>query len=346
MGNSLWNKLNNKNKQRKSNYEISKKTNIPEDKVKEIMDGDRELPTDRVDEFVGAIQENTSLEKKVNVETAKRWLDETDLKALRLSFNYASQTELSEAIGFDTSVICRLENKKLDHVSDNTLLKYYDFFQDKLNVKLTRGKRRTHKLKPNKKDKESLSDIKFEDAYKWYLDFDFKEYLTKKKLSYRKFGIKLGYSAGSTGLISNLVNHKLDESSYGKTAIVKAYAFINKLNKAQIETKKVEDSKTIKEDRKEAEKPNKDTLDDVLDIAEELKNKTEEVKMRLDEVLPSDKHIDSRCICQEPLHSSLPRVTIKIPVSEYTYLTSCKAELEKAKKQLSRYEKLIDMIER
>ena len=153
MRNTLWSKLNNRNQSRKSNYEISKKTNIPEEKVKEIMNGERDLPTERVDDFVNAIKEDNKVEKEISVATAKKWIEETDLRAARIDFNYTTQGELAKELGVHSSVICRLENKILTHVSDGLLIKYYDFLHNELNRKVRKSKKtKSKRIKPTEID--------------------------------------------------------------------------------------------------------------------------------------------------------------------------------------------------
>ena len=361
MGNSLWNKLNNKNKSKKSNYEISKKTNIPEDKVKEIMNGERTIPTDRVDDFVGAIQENNTLERSVNAETAKRWIMETDLKELRKKFNYSSQVELAKELGLDTSTVCRLENKKFSHTSDSTLIKYYDFFQDELNIKVKRdgGKKRT-RFKPKRKDKEVLGGINAEEAMAWYKSFDLKEYLRVNGLSYKEFSLLLGYSARSTSLISNLVNRKVEETPTGCTVILKAYAYVNGLMKPQettIEEETSENEELVEEITNEAQEPNNDTMKKDSDTSMSLKDS--DISMSLSDYIatPSIEEIpiSTPKYIEEPVenkhNTSTKDYDSLVSYVEYAEtleqeLAKTKEELERYKLQVARYEKLIDMIER
>lgn len=368
MGNSLWNKLNNKNKNKKSNYEISKKTNIPEDKVKEIMNGERAIPTDRVDDFVGAIQENNSLERSVNVETAKRWIMETDLKSLRKKFNYSSQSDLAKELGLDTSTICRLENKKFSHTSDSTLIKYYDFFQDELNIKIDRGeKSKTRRVKPHKKDQQVLNSIDKEIAINWYKEFDLKEYLREKGMSYKDFGLLLGYSARSTSLISNLVNRKVEETPTGSTVILKAYAYINGLMEPQetdVEEETNENEELVEEDTNVAQESKEDTINESLEDTSEDKSISIE---KIASIVPTSR------VEVEPVYNNIfvekpsfidetatrpsygtcsCKTESRVPIDSEEYmalvreLDKTRAELEQYKNQVARYEKLIDMIGR
>lgn len=346
MGNTLWNKLNSRNKNKKSNYEISKKTNIPEEKVEEIMKGERQVPSDRVDSFVSAIQENNNLERTINSATAKKWIEETDLKALRREFNYQSQVELAKELNIDTSVICRLENKKIDHVSDNFLIKFYDFYHDELNKKVNKKtKKKNNQIKIREKDLD-LKGISFEDAIKWYETFDLKGYLNENGMSYKNFAIKLGYSPSSTSMVSNLVNHTVDITTTGRFIVVKAYAYVNGLLKDQnnaVEPQKEENDKLVEETINEApevkETPN---LEDVEDYFLQVGNIPRQTyPYTISTATVDNGHIDisHRVVDEE-------KITIYKHVWDDTQkeLEEKNKKIEELKLQVSRYEKLIDMI--
>lgn len=370
MGNTLWNKLNNRNKNRKSNYEISKKTNIPEEKVEEIMNGERQVPSDRVDSFVSAIQENNNLERSINSATAKKWIEETDLKALRREFNYQSQVELAKELNIDTSVICRLENKKIDHVSDNFLIKFYDFYHDELNKKVKRKtKKKNNQIKIREKDLD-LKGISFEDAIKWYKDFDLKGYLNEKGYSYKDFALRLGYSPSSTSMVSNLVNHTVDITTTGRFIVVKAYAFVNGLLKPKsgtvivhkkdpnlesgyvmsveaqniaVEPQKEENDITVEETTNEApevkETPNLEDVEDYFLQVGNIPRQTYPYTISTATLDNGHLDISHRVVDEE-------KITIYKHVWDDTQkeLEEKNKKIEELKLQVSRYEKLIDMI--
>jgi transcriptional regulator with XRE-family HTH domain len=128
---SFWGKLASKNK--KSAYEVSKETGIPEEKVKEVLSGDRKLPTKHVDAVVKSIQTKTT-NSDVDYLNAKRFFETENLHDLRVKFNYLYQRDLANAVNVPLCYVSNLENKKFKEVSKSALIKLYDFFQDELNV--------------------------------------------------------------------------------------------------------------------------------------------------------------------------------------------------------------------
>lgn len=355
MKNTLWNKLNNRNQKRKSNYEISKKTNIPEEKVKEIMNGEREVPTERVDDFVNAISENNKVEREISVATAKKWINETDLKALRLSFNYATQGELAEELGVHSSVICRLENKILNHVSDGLLIKYYDFLHNDLNKRVKRKKKApTKKVKVVELDLDNISD---DVVNKWYEEFDFKSYLTNEKLNNIQFATILGYSKHSSSLVSALCNHTLNIERTGTLIVKKAYAYINGLIKPQettLETQTTENDIVIKEDENTLQGLSADVQESKN---EDITNPVENYFKVMDDPYEYDfptNNVTSTATYNTVDGSYHINTDIvepeKITIYQYIWdnlnknLEEKESKIKELETQVSRYEKLIDMI--
>lgn len=364
MKNTLWNKLNNRNQKRKSNYEISKKTNIPEEKVKEIMNGEREVPTERVDDFVSAISENDKVEREINVATARKWLEETDLKKARMNYNYLSQGELASELGVHTSVICRLENKKTDHVSDGLLIKYYDFLNNDLNKKVKRKKKdKIERRKLTSNEYKFLKEIDQDKVKEWYETFDLKDYLKSKELSYRDFAKELGYSGNSTSLISGLANKTLSFDVTGNLILVRAYAYVNNLKNPQemtVEPQKAENDEVVKEEENVAPEPEKVHI---WGISDEECSKREETNPVADYF----KVMDDPYEYDFPTNNVTSTATYntadgsyhintdivepeKITIYQYIWeglnknLEDRDKKIKELENQISRYEKLIDMI--
>lgn len=386
MGNTIWSKLNSKAKTKKNTYEISKKTNIPEEKVKEIMSGDRELPADRVDDFIGVIKEDNKAEKSISMANIRKWVKETDLRELRKAFNYESQGELADALGIDSSTVCRMEGKKIDHISDATLQRYYDFLNDELNKKVKKKASR-HKVavKDNgakiqvtknvasEEDREILKNIKFEDAAKWFNNFDLREYLNDNNLTYRDFVTRLGYNKNSVSLVSNLISGKIDIKTTGRTILIKAYAYINGLIRAQniavderndVVNEIDVESNIVPQEPKEVE--NREDFESSLTPEEETYIKSdvdtlnssvrdnyyqvEGTKVDLPYKISTVTYDNGGYTFKEEEHQTEDEEKITIPMSDYDKLndtiSNYEEEIERLKRQIERYEKLIDMIER
>jgi transcriptional regulator with XRE-family HTH domain len=379
LGNTIWSKLNSKAKTKKNTYEISKKTNIPEEKVKEIMSGDRELPADRVDDFIGVIKEDNKAEKSITMASIRKWVEDTDLRELRKSYGYESQGELAGALGLDSSTVCRMEGKKVDHISDATLQKYYDFLNDELNKKVKKKAKRSKvivndsrtkiqvtKNVASEEDRKILRSIKFEDAVKWFENFDLKEYLNDNNLTYRDFVTTLGYNKNSVSLISNLISGKIDVRTTGRTILIKTYAYINGLIGAQNnapEEEKPQVVESVKEEAFASPEPQdvatKDDYVDSLNSTEGTESTTDDntyyyhvegTDISIPYKISSVTFKNGEYVFNEEEDPTKEEEKVTIPMSEYERLKDdldeAKEEIEKLEKQLERYEKLIDMIER
>lgn len=347
MGNTLWSKLNNKSKSRKSNYEISKKTNIPEEKVREVMNGERSLPSDRVDEFVNAIQEDNSVEKTFNKALITKWAQDTDLKALRFSFNYRTQRDLAKALGVDVASVCRIENKKLDSISDTLLLKYYDFFNDELNKKLPEKEKKTRLGRRRysrgfKPGEEILETIDLEVASKWYDGFDIKSWLKENGMTTRTLTVALGYSPTSASMINKLINHTLDIKSTGRYVVVRLYAYVNNIYKANlspIELQNEPNDKLVQEEVNEAERATEtENTANYYQVIEDTPRNADEPTTEVYTTESAEEKV------QLPNIGELLSTTVKQNVELRDENIKLKAELESLRLQVSRYEKLIDMI--
>lgn len=132
---SFWGKLASKNK--KSAHDISKDTGIPEDKVKEVLSGDRKLPTKHVDAVVKSIQTKDNSLRKVDYLNAKKFFRDNKFSDLRTKFGYGTQRSLASAIRIPACYVSNFESNQIDLVPNYAVLKAYDFFQDELNIRTT-----------------------------------------------------------------------------------------------------------------------------------------------------------------------------------------------------------------
>lgn len=352
--NTIWNRLNRRSISTKSNYEISKKTNIPEDKVKEIMEGDREIPSDRVDDFVNAIKENDKVEKQITMGNIRKWIQETDLRELRKKFNYVSQGELASVLGVDASVVCRLEGKKIDHVSDQTLQKYYDFLNDELNVKISKKKDLSSKiLKTKVRGKINVSDVDYEKAYAWYQDFDLRAWLNDNNMSYKELIIQLGYKPSSISLLSSFINHKIDVKTTGRNILLKVYAYINGSEIAEnssIEPQNDKVEELVQKEENDApeqekvgiSKDNEETTDfnQVQDISTTTSYPYEMSTATF------NPEVGSFSFTKEVVDEEKVTVYKHVWDEQQKLIEEQQEKIRKLELQISRYEKLIDMIER
>lgn len=261
---SFWDK---KNRNKKTNYDISKETGIPEEKVKEIMKGEREVPTDRVDTLNKALKSDNKTERSIRILNAKEWLKKTDLTSLRLSWGYLSQKEVAEVIGMAQSSYSLIESKKYDILSNNSLLKVYDFFNDELNKKVSKEHEKVNKGKGSKMPEVS------KEALEWYNNTDIKALLKEHNISQRQLGLKLGYADGT--MVCKAVLGK----RVGGDIIDKLYQyFINgKVEDSNVEDSKVENKEEVIATYESKVDVDKDTI---------IKNQAEQIR-QLEEIIKS-----------------------------------------------------------
>lgn len=326
MGN-IWKKL---NKLNKSTYEISKETNIPEDKVKEIMAGKRELPKERIDKFVEALQKDDKVEKSLKLHEVKKWYEETDLKARRKELGYKTQKDLAKALELDNSCICRLENKQKHGLSDETLIRYYDFMVDGLNTVISNKQKTKYKksLKIPKniseKEREEIINTNWKDVEKFYKEFDFKKWFKQNRMTHKDLAKILGYKSSSS--VTDTINRR-DNLNHSRVPAIRIYLYITKLEEEK--TKDLERQLTMYDNmiKKETQPIEEDI--EILDETCEANITDEIIEEPTVEEMKSSIRKDYNNWIEENKDATIMRL-------EY--------ELEEARKQIARYEKLIDMI--
>ena len=193
---NLWkNKFNRNNK---STYDISKEINVPEEKVKEIIRGERQVPTKDIDRVNEAFTNNKT-ERITSFERAmmEKFFIDNNYKDLKKKFGYKTFKELTDAIGVGASVIYDLKEPNIKTLSDNALKKVYDFFQNEWNIKKVpkykqKNKRNCYYQLP----KKMISS----EVIEWYEKSDLKQLRENKNLKVNELLEKIGYTSayGST----------------------------------------------------------------------------------------------------------------------------------------------------
>lgn len=198
---NIWEKRFRKNN--KSAYELGKELNIGEEKVKEIIRGEREVPTNDVDRVYGAFT-NKGPNKLSSTERAlmEKYFNDNDIQELKKEFGYHSLEELSKAMNVGVSTMYYFRGDKMKALSDKLLKKAYDFFQDGFNKKVVKKKR------DNGKGKYKViywEDLKPE-VQEWYENTDLKELRREKKLTGKKLIKKLGFDNGYYTILCGFEN--------------------------------------------------------------------------------------------------------------------------------------------
>ena len=297
---NIWKKL---NKLNKSNYEIAKETNIPEEKVEEIMKGERQVPSNMIDDFRKALATNNRVEKSLKLSQVKEWYKTTDLKQRREDLGYKSQASLSRAMNVSPSTISRIESKSEEnrkYFNEDMLVKYYDFMTNDLNKVIYSNK----KIKKHPKEKY----VNFEEVKEWYKNFNVKQWLYNKNWHNGDLARTLGYKSSSS--ITDVLNgtRTIEQS---RNVLTKLYLYVKEEEKNKL-----------------LNKYGNENIEIIKDLEEDI------------EVLDESDITGNIEYHNEPVE---PKCIIR-PSSKEGTIIRLEQELEEAKKQIARYEKLIDMI--
>jgi hypothetical protein len=138
-------------------------------------------------------------------------------------------------------------------MSDELLMKYYDFLNDELNKVIDVPKRSYKKKKKlTDEEKERIKDVNLKEALDWWHTFNLREYLDKNNLSHKELANAIGYNSGST--ICDLVNMTRSEYSL-RNVITRLYLYINGLNKGANKKSLEENDKLVEETKNESNNP-------------------------------------------------------------------------------------------
>lgn len=191
---NVWRKL--YNKTNKSTYDISKEMNIPEEKVKEVIKGEREVPTDKVDEMVSVLSTNNVVINSMERALMEKFFQDKDISQLKKEFGYQTMEELAKAIGVGVSSLYKFRGDYFKAVSDSQLKKVYDWFHDGFNKKLLK---QVPKPEPNKAKYVRLkyfmirrSELSSE-VTDWYFNTDIIALLREEKITGKELTKKIGY---------------------------------------------------------------------------------------------------------------------------------------------------------
>ena len=240
---NIWEKL--RRESGKSTYDISKELNIPEDIVKEIEKGDREVPTDKVDEVYNAFK-NKSATEITSVERAlmEKFFMDNDIQKLKEEFGYKTLEELSEAMHIGVSTMYYLRGQKIKAMSDNLLKKAYDFFQDGFNKKVNRKKIKTKYRTMNYMAKEDLP----KEVLDWYYSTDIKALRLKRGFTARDVLNAMGVDWSYSTIYYEFEGKKNNKRKVGNWILVQQmYNYFNGLDLIEIYPDKKPEKFKVKE---------------------------------------------------------------------------------------------------
>lgn len=192
---NIWSKK--YNKTNKSVYEISKELNVPEEKIKEVIKGERQVPKNEVDRVNGAFSSNTIGISSFERAQMEQFFMDNDIQDLKKKFGYKSLEELSNATNIGVATMYYFRGNKIKAISDKLLKKAYDFFQDEWSKKVE--KKAEKKVKPKRQYTKKpyyqmpISELS-QDVIDWYNTTDLKALLKKEGITATELLEKLGFN--------------------------------------------------------------------------------------------------------------------------------------------------------
>lgn len=209
----------------KNTFDIARDIGVDEKKVKELVNGEREIRGETMDKVLQSINKS-KVERDLEKFNIFQWYQETDLKKLREDFGYTKQSHLARALNVDNGEFNRFENKKFNKIN-NMIIKMYDFYHNDFNKNVEKditafskklGRPKKDITSKNKKTVENNVDKKV--ILDWYLNTDLIKLRGNKsqKLVAEESGIV-------QGSLSDLELHKITGCSKN---VVKLYNYYHK----------------------------------------------------------------------------------------------------------------------
>lgn len=115
----------------KNTFDIARDIGVDEKKVKELVNGEREIRGETMDKVLKSINKS-KVERDLEKLNIFEWYKNTDLKKLREDFGYKKQVHLARALKIDNGELNRFENKRFDKVN-NMIIRMYDFYHNDFN---------------------------------------------------------------------------------------------------------------------------------------------------------------------------------------------------------------------
>ena len=319
---NIWNKK--YNRTNKSVYEISKELNIPEQKIKEVIKGEREVPTNEVDRVNGAFSSNTIGITSFERAMMEQFFMDNDIQDLKRKFRYKTLKELSDAMGIGVATMYYFRGNKIKAISDKLLKKAYDFFQNDWN------KNAKSKVKAKKERSKiwyyqmPLSELPSE-VVEWYNNVDLKDLLYKEGINVPKLMKKLGFTENYASIYYKYAKGTINGCTSNWLLIQQLYNYYHGLELLNTKARKPEELYG-----------NINTPTFEYDDIECL---DEEPKIEVVEPIEEDKSIyDGLTIA-----SSNISTTVDTPTLDTTGFVSIE-EYNKVCEELERYKFLIDML--
>lgn len=167
--------------------EIAKEMGIDEEKLEEIENNSREMPKERIDEYVATIHKLSKKDRAIKVAEARAWYEQADLNRLIKEFGFDSQREFANHFGCEQSSVSIWANKRRK-IGTPALLRLYYFFNDGFNKKV-------------KTVEEPKGEV---DLKEWWGNFDLSNVIYKSGFKNQKeFAKSYGFSQSCISVWAN-----------------------------------------------------------------------------------------------------------------------------------------------
>lgn len=215
----FWNKKINK----KNITKLSNEIGVEEEKIKELVKGEREISGETMDKVLNVLNED-KIQNAIEKQEIMKWYYETDLSELRKSFGYSKQNELANELKCHPASICNLENhkdrvKQISPLIEQLYYFYKNDFNKKSNKKLNieQDEKTIKKINEFKKHNENKKTI-----YYWYATNDLKKLREDKGILTQKELAKITNLPQST--VSDFENKRFKTCN---STIITLYNFYN-----------------------------------------------------------------------------------------------------------------------
>ncbi len=192
--------------------ELAKELNVKEEVIKEVENGQREVPKSRVDEYLSKINKLTPSERKLKEAEMKLWFKNLDLKKEIKKFGFANQKQFAKELGFSQSMVSSWANN-LNGITKENLTKLYYYLNDEFNIRIN-----------------SSNDIN-----EWYKNFDLEGFMNENKISKSQLSQNIRVSACTVGRLLKKY------PAYDKTLLV-LKEFVDKTNESKKQEQIIEET--------------------------------------------------------------------------------------------------------
>ena len=336
------------NKTNKNAYELSKELNIPEQTIKEVIKGEREVPTNEVDRVNGAFSSNTIGITSFERAMMEQFFMDNDIQDLKRQFGYKTLKELSNAMNIGVATMYYFRGNKIKAISDKLLKKSYDFFQNDWNKKV-KAKSNNKKTTKTWYYQMPFEELPYE-VVVWYNNVDLKELLVKENITVPELMIKLGFSENYASIYYKYAKGTINGCTSNWLLIQQLYNYYHGLELMNTKARKKEelygnintpvfeydneiDSLDVEPDLNKAEVETPHWIEDLKPTIE-----VQEQRNEVEENEDNDKDIDLQNL-EVPTKMEIDK---SIDVSSGMYIPY--DEYNKVCEELNRYKFLIDML--